>query len=139
VISHILRDLKVIEREGVNALPMPFKDTDELAKARHTVLQSLANIRVLYRQEVDKYLLDDLESTKLYAEVANELEAKFDIATFYSWAFEQLLFRVLTKYYGEMGNEMVTALVDAGRTGSTKAALELVVERIIQRVNEIAG
>jgi Trypsin-like peptidase domain/NACHT domain len=137
VISHILRDLSVIVREGVAALPMPFT-VDECAKAKHTVLQSLANIRVLYRQEVDKYLLDDLESTDLYAEVANKLEAKFDIATFYSWAFEQLFFRVMTKYYAEMGKDMVTALIDGGRSGSPKAALEIVVERVIERVNEIA-
>ena len=98
-----------------------------------------AIIYSLYRQEVDRYLLDELESTKLHGEVANNLIADFSIETFYSWAFEQLTFRVLTRYYEEVGKDVLQAFVDGVRSGSVRGCLEVIVSRVVHRLSEISG
>lgn len=121
------------------AMPYRTSFTDkQMSQARETVLMSLANIRVLYRQEVDRFLLEELESPTLYDEVANQRIPQFTLATFYSWAVEQLTFRILTKYYEQIGDRVVDIFVECARSGSTANCLATVVERMVGLVNEYA-
>jgi Trypsin-like peptidase domain/NACHT domain len=136
VISKILTDIGAIKQGEGEARLFTSGQRDE---ARERILRSLANIRVLYRQEIDKYLLDELESTELYGEVANNLIAEFSIETFYSWAFEQLTFRVLTKYYDQVGRDVLRAFVDGVRSGSVGGCLEVIVGRVVPRLSEISA
>ena len=46
-------------------------------------MQSLANMRVLYRQKVDEYLLEVLEKPEIYAEVARQANARCRAVQFY--------------------------------------------------------
>ena len=52
----------VPEKVRARGASFPFSDEDRL-KVRAKSLQSLANIRVLYRQQVDSYLLDTIDSS----------------------------------------------------------------------------
>jgi hypothetical protein len=137
VISHILVDIGEIKLEEGPREALRFTQ-DQVSEARARVLRSLANIRVLYRQEVDRYLLDELESSRLHGEVANNLIADFSIETFYSWAFEQLTFRVLTRYYEEVGKDVLQSFLDGVRSGSVRGCLEVIVSRVVHRLSEIS-
>ena len=137
VFSEILRDIQEIPHEGHNheelfSLP-------ERCQIRDRVLKSLANIRALYRQAVDKYLLDELELPDLYAEVANRLTAEFNLATFYSWAFEELMFRVLTRYYEQVGKEVLDTFIESVHSGSLESGLGVIVNRVMKRLSEISA
>ncbi len=138
VFSQVLSDVGAISREGLSREAVPFSP-EKVSQARDRVLRSLANIRVLYRQEVDKYLLDELESTDLHAEVANRLTADFSLETFYSWSFEQLMFRLLTKYYEQMGREVLEAFVEGASEGSSASCLQIIVSRVVERLGEISA
>lgn len=109
----------------------------EMAEAYETVVMSLANIRVIYRQEVDRFLLDELESSGLYDKIVQS-DAKFNLATFYSWSFEQLMFRVLTRFYDKIGSDVVKIFLDCARSGSTDACLKVVIDKVITRLNELS-
>jgi hypothetical protein len=85
---------------------------------------------------VDRFLLDELESPGLYEEVANQRMPQFSLATFFSWAFEQLMFQILTKYYTQAGGDVVRIFIECARSGSTGACLGAVVERMVGLVNE---
>ena len=132
LIATVLRDFPELPEQKYDA---PFSH-EQMTEARETVLMSLANIRVLYRQEVDRFLLDELESPGLYEEVANQRMPQFSLATFFSWAFEQLMFRILTKYYTQAGGDVVRIFIECARSGSTGACLGAVVERMVGLVNE---
>ena len=71
---------------------------DDIRKAKDTVLQSLANMRVLYRQHVDEYVLQVLEKPEIYAEVARSGRPMFGLSDFMSWAFAQLTFHCLADH-----------------------------------------
>ena len=101
-------------------------------------MQSLANIRVLYRQQVDKYLLEVLESPELYAEIANERTPDFRLSFFFSWSFEQLMFRCLVFHYETMGHEILEAFLDAVRCNSTSAGARIVLSRLFSHVSELS-
>ena len=63
VLAHVLTQLKATGKEG-----LAFSEETK-AEIREVVVESLANIRVLYRKEIDGYLLDALDDSRLYAEV----------------------------------------------------------------------
>jgi hypothetical protein len=138
VISQILLDIGEIKRDEGPRKREGFTPA-EIEEARARVLKSLANIRVLYRQEVDKYLLEELESARLYGEVANNLVPEFSIATFHSWAFEQLMFRFLTRYYDEVGKDLLEAFYDGVSTRTVSGCLKVFVARVVRRLGEISA
>ncbi len=138
VISQILADIGEIEQDDGRRETSCF-DGEQTNAARERVLRSLANIRVLYRQEVDKYLLEELESAKLYGEVANNLVPEFSIETFHSWAFEQLMFRFLTRYHDAVGRDLLKAFYDGVASRSVGGCLEVIVGRVVQRLGEISA
>jgi hypothetical protein len=107
-----------------------------LSKAKETVLQSLANIRVLYRQEVDRYLFDALESPELYDDVANQRVPEFRLATFFSWAFEQLMFRMLTKHRKEIGIDIVRVFQVGSRQATAGDCVKEGVAEILSLLRE---
>jgi TIR domain len=138
VFTEILSDVKEISTEGQSRELVVFSP-QQIGVARNQVLKSLANIRVLYRQEVDKYLLEELEAPALYAEVANRLTAEFSLETFYSWTFEQLTFRVLTRYRDQIGKKVLNAFREGMYSGSVGACLEIIVSRVLDRLGEISA
>jgi hypothetical protein len=138
VLSEILSDVRAISRERPSQ-DVVFFSSQQVTQIRDQVLKSLANIRVLYRQEVDKYLLDELELPDLYSEVANQLTAEFSLETFYSWAFEQLTFRVLTRYYDDIGRDVLNGFVEGVRSGSVRRCLQIIVSRVVKRLRELSA
>ena len=115
VFTAILKDIQDWEDGRRAALPF---NAEQIEKSKETMLQSLANIRVLYRQQVDKYLLEGLENPELYGEVATKRNPDFRLSFFLSWAFEQLMFRCLVHYDQEIGSEFLQSFLDAARCKS---------------------
>jgi hypothetical protein len=136
VITEILCDVRLVTRSEPkkSSFSAQFLDT-----ARKTVLQSLANIRVLYRSEVDRYLFDALEAPELYDEVANQRTPAFSLETFHSWAFEQLMFRAMTKYREEIGIDMILALLTGAQQKTTKDCIYEVIAQLLSRLRGLTA
>jgi hypothetical protein len=127
VVNCILIDLgRVASAGGSGSLPF---DASERAAIETAILQSLANIRVLYTEETDRFLLDGIDDPALYAEVVRRTP-KFELKVFLSWTFEQLLFGILTRNYEALGREMM----DSIRTGLSGNTAEQFVVTIIRRM-----
>jgi hypothetical protein len=131
VFTSILKDLRTLEEKTFSdELPFP---PEQVEKLTDTILQSLANIRVLYRQQVDKYLLEVLESPEIYADVATKRDPDFQLSFFVSWAFEQLIFRALVYYYEEMGEGLLKAFLDSMRCYSSSQCVRIVLSAVVSR------
>ncbi|MGA2886715.1 MAG: trypsin-like peptidase domain-containing protein [Terracidiphilus sp.] len=119
------------EQSKRKLIPLPH---ETIAQARTRILQSLANIRVLYRQQVDKYLLELLESPELYAEVVNDRKPDFRLSVFFSWSFEQLMFRCLVYHYDNIGKEILDSFWDGLHCNSTPDAARALLSRLLNYV-----
>jgi hypothetical protein len=137
VIMEILFDVGEIKRSEDDPDTVPFP-ADVLAKARITVLQSLANMRVLHTQAVDRYLFEELESDHLYGEVVLS-KPKFRLATFYSWTFERLMFRVLTEYREEIGIPILQGFMQGACQKSARDCVRVIVRRVLHRVKDMSN
>jgi hypothetical protein len=132
VYTEILKDVQAIEDDP----PRPslrFSGPD-IRKAKETILQSLANTRVLYRQHVDEYLWDELEHPGIYAQVITKKATISRLPFFLSWAFEQLTFRSLTYFYDEMGSECMQSLLDGARCRSTTKCVSTALSRVLKHL-----
>jgi len=130
VVAHVLRDVALLESQRETCFePLPFPD-DQREKLRNIAINSLANIRVLYKQEVDAFLLEDLEKPDLHARVA-VAPAEFKLSDFYSWTFEQLMFRLLTSYYEPVGRLAMTTIREAVKKPSARSCLTAAVRKMI--------
>jgi hypothetical protein len=83
-----------------------------------TVVQSLSNIRALYRSRVDRWLLEagDTRDPELYQQLFDEVvmrDPQFDLSLFHSWYFEHLMFNMLTEYHDHVGKRFI-AILDHG-------------------------
>ena len=114
---------------------------DDIRKAKDTVLQSLANMRVLYRQHVDEYLLQALEKPEIYAEVATERKPDVRLSYFMSWAFEQLTFDILADLncYESCGRELMQALLAGARCRSPAKCVSAALLRAVKLIAKSAG
>ena len=134
VFTAILKEVRVLPVDS--SFPyLPFSSKD-IEAAKNTILQSLANIRVLYREQVDKYLLEVLENPDLYAEIANERTPDFKLSFFFSWSFEQLMFRCFVSHYETMGDQVLDAFLDTVRCDSVSAGSRVLLTRLF---NDVAG
>jgi hypothetical protein len=131
VFTAILKDLRTLEEKTFSD-QLPFLP-EEVEKLTDTILQSLSNIRVLYRQQVDKYLLEVLENPEIYADVANKRDPDFRLSFFVSWAFEQLMFRCLVYYYDEVGRDLILSFRDAVRCHSYSDCVRTVLSEVVKR------
>jgi hypothetical protein len=131
VFTAILKDLRALEEHSYSD-DLPFLP-EEVEKLTDTILQSLANIRVLHRQQVDKYLLEELENAEIYADVATKRDPDFRLSFFVSWAFEQLMFRALVFYYEEMGKDLLKSFLDSMRCHSSSQCVRTVLSAAVRR------
>ncbi len=115
---------------------LPFSEKQKLG-VRRIVVQSLANIRVLHRREVDSYLLDVVDDTRLQAEVA-ATAAHFDLGTFFSWAAEHLLFVMLTRYYKQVGGTFLDALRNGLEQRNAYDGMRIALATVFDRLAELA-
>ncbi len=138
VISHILADLRDTPRVNQEALPFPFQHVAEREAIRESVLSSLANIRVLYKPDVDRYLLDVLDDQRLFTEVAMKRRPTFDLAMFYSWTCDHLIFSLITRYYDEVGREVLDTLEEGFTMKTLGSAAQLFVARLFNRLTKLA-
>lgn len=135
VFTKILRDVGALgEVSAAQALPFATKTIDD-AKAK--ILQSLRNIRILYRQQVDKFLLEVLESAELYSQVANEGTPDFRLSFFFSWSFEQLMFRSLVYQYDDIGKEMLDSFWEAVHRSSSAQGIRAVLSHLAKYVSAV--
>jgi hypothetical protein len=135
VFTRILQDVGALGlRPAGEALPFPRKT---VFKARNQILQSLANIRVLYRQQVDKYLLEVLESPELYSEIANERTPDFRLSFFFSWSFEQLIFRCLVYDYDAIGVQILESFWKGMHCKSSARGTRALLSHLFQYVSEL--
>jgi hypothetical protein len=136
VFSKILRDVGALGVMPEARALLPFS-TETIVGARNKILDSLANIRVLYRQQVDKYLLETLESPELYSEIANERAPSFRLSFFFSWSFEQLTFRCLVYHYDVIGKQMLDSFWEAVHRKSSAQAARAVLAHLFKYVSEL--
>ncbi len=133
VLSEILIDLGLIGgsvRQG-----RMFSDLQLLKTARKTIQQSLANIRAIHREFVDHFLVEHMEKVggkELYSKVAGHLTPRFKLATFHSWAFEQLMFRVLTEHREEVGMDILKAFRLGAQKRSTNQCIWAMVKQFLE-------
>jgi hypothetical protein len=133
VFTKILKDVGVLS-EVAPAQALPFV-AETIDKTRDKILQSLANIRVLYRQQVDKYLLEVLESAELYSQIANERTPDFRLWFFFSWNFEQLMFRCLAYEYEGIGKVMLDSFWKALHRNSSKRGIRAALSHLVKYVS----
>lgn len=119
---------------AARALPFPI---ETIAEAKYRILQSLANIRVLYRQQVDKYLLEVLESPELYSEIANERTPDFRLTFFFSWSFEQLMFRCLVYHYDAIGKQILDSFWEALHRKNSANGARTMLSYLFKYVSEL--
>jgi hypothetical protein len=130
VFTSILEDVQALGRTTFGG-DLRFEKND-IEKAKDTILQSLANTRVLNRQDVDKYLLEELEKPEIYAEVATKRIPEFRLSYSMSWAFEQLTFRCLAYHYEMIGKELMQSLLEAARCGSPRDGVRTALSRVMK-------
>jgi energy-coupling factor transporter ATP-binding protein EcfA2 len=137
VFTEILKDVRALDEPTFE----PRFSRDNIRKAKETVLQSLANMRVLYRQHVDEYLLQVLEKPEIYAEVATERTPDVRLSYFMSWAFEQLTFHCLAdhKRYESCGRELMQALLAGARCRSPAKCVSAALLRVVRLIAKSAG
>lgn len=138
VISRILEDLKDKRCEDDRFLPFPFKHRTEHDNIRDNVLNSLANMRVLYKSDVDRYLLDVLDDQRLFTEVTVKRRPSFSLAVFYSWTCEHLIFKLLTRYYDDVGCELLDVLAACFEQKTLGSATQLFISRLFKRLTELS-
>jgi hypothetical protein len=136
VFTSILDDVNALDRPTIKR-NLRFAP-EYIERAKETILQSLTNIRVLYRQQVDEYLLDVLERPEIYAEIETKRIPDFRLPYFMSWAFEQLTFRCLAYHYEMIGKEFMRSLLDAARCGSPRDCMRTVLARGVKLAAELA-
>jgi hypothetical protein len=133
VMAHVLG--RLAEPRGPAALPFSEAET---AAVRKTIIQSFANIRVLYRPQVDRWILEEREDQALYAEVTQRI-GQFELPTFYSWVAEHLMFRLLTTYHEKVGAELIDALERALDQTSAPAGVRYVLTSLYKRLIALSG
>jgi TIR domain len=136
VFTTILKDLRAVDENSYTG-ELPFLP-DQVKNLTNTMLQSLANIRVLYRQQVDKYLLDVLNNPELYSDVATKRDPKFQLSFFISWAFEQLMFRVLVYHYDEMGKQVLDSFLESMRCYSSSQCVRTVMSAVVKQCAKLS-
>jgi len=137
VFTAIFKDLRTLE-EHTFSDELPF-EPGEVEELTGTILQSLANIRVLYRQQVDKYLLEVLENPEIYADVATKREPDFRLSFFVSWAFEQLMFRALVYYYDEMGKDLIVSFANSMRAHTPTQCVRIVLSTVVKQCAKLSS
>jgi hypothetical protein len=137
VFTEILKDVHALDEP---TLELRFS-RDHIRKAKETVLQSLTNMRVLYRQHVDEYLLQVLEKPEIYAEVATERTPDVRLHHFMSWAFEQLTFHCLADHerYKSVGKELMQALLAGAHCRSPAKCVSAALLRAVKLMAKLAG
>jgi hypothetical protein len=130
VFTTILEDVQALGRTTFGG-DLRF-EKDKIEQAKDTILQSLANTRVLYREDVDRYLLEELEKPEIYAEVATKRIPEFRLSSSMSWAFEQLTFRCLAYHYEMIGKELMQSLLEAARCGSPRDGVRTALSRVMK-------
>jgi hypothetical protein len=137
VFTEILKDVHVLDEPTFE----PRFSQNDIRKVKDTVLQSLANMRVLYRQHVDEYILQVLEKPEIYAEVAAERTPDFRLYHFMSWAFEQLAFHCLADHvrYENCGRELMEALLEGARCRSPAKCVSAALLRAVKLLTKLAG
>jgi len=137
VFTEILKDVRALD-EPTSELRF---SRDDIEKARGIVLQSLTNMRVLYRQQVDEYLLQVLEKPEIYAEVATDRAPDVRLSYFMSWAFEQLIFNCLADqvWYEIFGREFMAALLEGARCRSPSKCVSTVLLRVVKLMARLSG
>jgi hypothetical protein len=137
VFTEILKDLRALDEPTFE----PQFSRDHIRKAKDTVLQSLANMRVLYRQHVDEYLLQVLEKPEIYAEVATARTPDVRLSDFMSWAFPQLTFHCLADQvrYESFGRECMQALLAGARCRSASKGVSTALLRVVKLIATLAG
>jgi hypothetical protein len=137
VFTEILKDVRALD-EPTSELRF---SRDDIEKARGIVLQSLTNMRVLYRQQVDEYLLQVLEKPEIYAEVATDRTPDVRLSYFMSWAFEQLIFHCLADHvwYETFGRELMEALLEGARCRSPSKWVSTVLLRVGKLLARLSG
>jgi len=129
--------LEIVERILVDLSTLTaIFSADTVSEIRNVLLRSLANMRVLYRIEVDRYLLDVLDDYPLYLKVS-ELAPQFKLSDFQSWTAEQLVFRFLTRYYSSFGAMFVDATLRAVDKARAEDAVQEVMSSILDWVAKV--
>jgi hypothetical protein len=137
-IDQILRDLGLVApTPGVYQPPFraPF-----IEQARKSILQGLANMRALHRQDVDRYLInvsETQEPSDLYYRVTNDLAPNFRLANFYSWAIEQLMFHLFTRYHKPVGKDILAIFLHAARQSSAEMCLWVVASETLDMLSAL--
>jgi hypothetical protein len=107
-------------------------------RIRTAVIQSLANIRVLYRAQVDRWLLEVLEDQELYGEVTQRT-GEFNLPVFCSWTTEHLMFKLLTEHYETVGRHIIVCLEESLDTGSSILAFQHALRRLFEQLVALPG
>jgi len=135
VFESILRDLG-IGRDGTQIEAfLPFDDARR-AIIREVAIKSLANIRVVHRSEVDRYILDVLGNQVLFGEVI-QCQPEFSLATIGSWISEQIIFVVLTDFAPQFGARLVDCFDAAMQQKSASAAARIFVRDIFRNIGDL--
>lgn len=138
VFSHILQDLGM-GRDGIAVDPrLKFSELQRGELRRQTIM-SLANIRAIYRAEVDRFLLDEFNDLALYSEVSEALP-EFNLTTIGSWTSEQLIFVLMTRYRRQFGERLLDCfdcgLAQPDAVGATKSFVHQIFHHV--RAMELA-
>jgi DNA-binding winged helix-turn-helix (wHTH) protein len=131
VLGGVLVDLGVVDSVRGRSLPFPAEAQKQI---RRTVLESLATIRVLYRLEVDRFLLDALEAPSLQATVALQIAPQLKLSLFHSWSFEQMMFRLFTSYWDALGATLIDVMREGIEQATARDCCKVVARRMLERV-----
>lgn len=139
VFTYILSDLGLSGIAGSgssDSLLHRVFDTSQRAAIKEQTIASLANIRAIYRAEVDRYLLDELINPELYREVSEALP-KFNLTTIASWTSEQLIFVVMTRYRVQFGEPLVQCFLAGLGQQDAVSATKVFVRSVFDKLRRL--
>jgi hypothetical protein len=137
VITCLLEDVGALHNLD-QRVDFPFS-AEQRDEVEGVLLQSLANIRVLYKQQIDRYIQEILEDPKIYSAVTLQVKPEFNLATFYSWTVEHLMFRLLTRYYEPLGREALEAIRRGCAEKTPVACMTAALRHMIARLPDFVG
>jgi hypothetical protein len=129
VIRYILQDLEEIPLPQDGRDPLPFDRAAE-EKLEAMIIKSLGRIRVRFQKDVDRFLLDDLDSEGLF-NLVRGTSSSHGLGIYFSWVSEEL-FEKLLLHVPDFSRSLIRVFREASHQRGERQAVDYVLTGILR-------